>query len=102
MLGVLHRWDQAADWLPDEQNQWFVVIDEAQNPVLQLHSPDSLVSPEPSVLGSGSSRYDFGDEDARVFTDVRVVCAARDAEAQSRVTLDNQDSHHDDHNKNKQ
>lgn len=62
----------------------------------------TLVSPEPSVLGGGSSRYDFGDEDARVFTDVRVVCAACDAEAQSRVTLDNQDSHHDDHNKNKQ
>lgn len=45
-------------------------------------------SPEPSVLGCGSSRDDFGDEDAGVFTDVGVVCAARDAEAQSRVTLD--------------
>lgn len=47
-----------------------------------------VVSPEPSVLGSGSSRYDLGDEDAGVFTDVGVVGAARDAEAQSRVPLD--------------
>lgn len=48
----------------------------------------SLVSPEPSVLGCSSSRYDFSDEDAGVFADVGVVCTTRDAEAQSRVTLE--------------
>lgn len=44
-------------------------------------------SPQPAILGGGSSRDDLGDEDAGVFTDVRVVCAACDAEAQPRVTL---------------
>lgn len=44
-------------------------------------------SPQPAVLGSCSSRYDLCDEDAGVFTDVRVVCAAGDAESQPRVTL---------------
>lgn len=44
-------------------------------------------SPQPAVLGRCSSRYDLCDEDAGVFTDVRVVCAAGDAESQPRVTL---------------
>lgn len=58
---------------------------------IQMEKPRkwcTCVSPEPSVLGGSSSRYDFGDEDTGIFTDVGVVCAARDAEAQPRVSLD--------------
>lgn len=55
-----------------------------------LHIWFFRVSPEPSVLGSSSSRNDFGDEDTGVFTDVGVVCAACDAEAQPRVSLETQ------------
>lgn len=45
-------------------------------------------SPEPSILRRRSSGDHFGDEDAGVFTDVRVVSAACDAEAQPRVSLE--------------
>lgn len=38
-------------------------------------------SPESAVLCCGPSCDDFGDEDARVISDVWVVCAASDAEA---------------------
>lgn len=50
------------------------------------------ILPEPSVLGGGSSPDDFGDEDAGVLPDVGVVRAARDAEAESRVALEERTS----------
>lgn len=43
--------------------------------------------PQPSILSSSSSRYDFGDEDAGVVAHVRVVCSPCYAKAQAWVTL---------------
>lgn len=59
---------------------FFLVLDQPQQPW-------STVSPQPAILGSCSSRDDFCDEDAGVFTNVRIVCASGDAESQPRVTL---------------
>lgn len=46
-----------------------------------------VASPKPSILSSGSSRYDFGDEDAGVVAHMRVVCSSRYAEAKAWVAL---------------
>lgn len=46
-----------------------------------------VVLPEPSILRCGSSRYDFGDEDAGIIPHVGVVCSPSYAEAQAWVTL---------------
>lgn len=43
--------------------------------------------PQPSILGGGSSRYDFGDEDAGVVAHVGVVGSTRYAESEARVSL---------------
>lgn len=40
-------------------------------------------SPQPSILGGGSSRDDFGDEDAGVVAHVGVVSSSRYAEAKA-------------------
>lgn len=47
-------------------------------------------SPQSSVLSRGSSRYDFGDEDAGVIAHVGVVGPSCYAEAEARVTLQEQ------------
>lgn len=49
--------------------------------------PTRVASPQSSVLGRGSSRDDFGDEDAGVIAHVGVVGPSRYAEAKARVTL---------------
>lgn len=46
-----------------------------------------VASPQPSILSRGSSRYDFGDEDAGVVAHMRVVCSSCYAEAEAWVTL---------------
>lgn len=46
-----------------------------------------VVLPQPSILSRGSSRYDFGDEDAGVVAHVGVVCSSCYAEAKAWVTL---------------
>lgn len=46
-----------------------------------------VASPQSSVLSRGSSRDDFGDEDAGVIAHVGVVGSSRYAEAEARVTL---------------
>lgn len=43
--------------------------------------------PQASVLRCRPSRDDFGDEDAGVVADVRVICPSGYAEAQPWVTL---------------
>lgn len=47
--------------------------------------------PEASILGSGSSRDDLGDEDGRIVSDVRIIGSSSDTEAQSRVPLTNKE-----------
>lgn len=42
-----------------------------------------VLLPQPPILSRGSSRYDFGDEDAGVVAHVRVVCSTCYAEAQA-------------------
>lgn len=46
-----------------------------------------VASPQSSVLSSGSSGDDFGNEDAGVIAHVGVVGSSRYAEAEARVTL---------------
>lgn len=54
-------------------------------PVVGKVSSDSPKSP---VLSSGAPWDHFSDKDAGVFSNVRVVCATCDAEAQPRICLD--------------
>lgn len=49
-------------------------------------------TPESSVLSCSSPRYNFGDEDGGVFSDVWVINPSCDAEAQARIAL-NRKSH---------
>lgn len=50
----------------------------------------SVASPQSSVLSGGSSGYDLGDEDAGVVAHVGVVGSSCYAEAEARVTLQEQ------------
>lgn len=46
-----------------------------------------MTLPESSILGCSSPRDDFGDKDWWVFSNVGVICASSNTEAQSWVTL---------------
>lgn len=54
---------------------------------LFLHWKQELNWPQAPVLRGRSSWDDFGDEDAGIIADVRVICPSGNAEAQPRVTL---------------
>lgn len=43
--------------------------------------------PEPAISSSSTSLNDLGDVDAGVISNVRVVCASRNAEAQPSASL---------------
>ena len=56
-----------------------------------MRAPECLKAlPKSPVLGCGTPRDDFGDEDAWVLSDVRVIRAACNAEAQPGITLSTQ------------
>lgn len=54
-----------------------------------LHLPQCVCEclPESSILGCGPSRYNLGDEDWGVVSDVRVISPTCDTESQTWVTL---------------
>lgn len=47
----------------------------------------SVFAPESSILGCSSSRYNLGDEDRGVISNVGVVGPSSDTEAEAWVTL---------------
>lgn len=47
----------------------------------------SVFAPESSILGCSSSRYNLGDEDRGVISNVGVISPSSDTEAEAWVTL---------------
>lgn len=48
-----------------------------------IYKQDAVIDPEAAILGCSPTRNDLGDKNGRVVTDVRVVSATCDAEAQT-------------------